>query len=252
MKFSASLGFLWTDRPLVEAVRAAKSAGFDAVECHWPFDIPATRIEAALAKAGLPMLCLNTRPGNPDAGEFGLAALPDRAAEARAAIDEALAYARATDTGAVHVMAGKCNGATAHAAFCENLAYACEAAATNSINILIEPLNSRDVPGYFLQTTSQAETIIRDVGLPNLRLMFDCYHIQIMEGDVMRRLAALMPLIGHIQIASVPDRGAPDHGELDYRFVLSEIEALGYDRPIGAEYRPDGNTDDSLGWLREH
>ena len=165
-------------------------------------------------------------------------------------IDEALDYARATDTGAVHVMAGNCSGATARDTFCENLAYACEAAAMDGINILIEPLNHHDAPGYFLQTTTQAETIIRDVDHSNLRLMFDCYHVQIMEGDVTRRLRSLLPLIGHIQIAGVPDRGPPDRGELDFRFVLREIEAMGYEQPIGAEYKPDGDTNDTLGWLR--
>ena len=249
MKFSANLGFLWTDRPLADAIRAAKSEGFDAVECHWPFDISATQVKAALSETGLAMLCLNTRPGDLEAGEFGLAALPDRTSDARAAIDEALDYAQATDTGAIHVMAGNCSGTAAHAVFCENLAYACEAAAANEITILIEPLNRHDAPGYFLQTTNQAETIIRDVNQPNLRLMFDCYHVQIMEGDVARRLKDLLPLIGHIQIAGVPDRGPPDRGELDYRVVLRELEAMGYDRPIGAEYKPEGSTEDSLGWL---
>lgn len=249
MKFSANLGFLWTDRPLPDAIRAAKAAGFDAVECHWPYHVPPAEINAVLAETGLTMLGLNTRRGDVAAGDNGLAAIPGREAEARAAIDEALAYARATGASAVHVMAGFSGGPRAHAAFCANLAYACAAAEGDAITILIEPLNHYDAPGYFLAKSAQAGVIIRELNRENLKLMFDCYHLQIMEGDLTRRLAALRPLIGHIQIASVPDRGAPDHGELDYGFVLSEIARLGWDRPIGAEYKPDGPTDASLGWL---
>jgi hydroxypyruvate isomerase len=252
MKFSANLGFLWTDRPLPDAIRAARAAGFAAVECHCPFAVPASEVRAALDETGLPMLGLNTSPGNTAAGDFGLAALPGRETEARAAIDEALAYARATGTRAVHVMAGNAAGPRAHAAFCENLRYACDAAAAEGINILIEPLNGYDAPGYFLSGSAQAADIIGELALPNLRLMFDCYHLQIMEGDLTRCLSALLPLIGHIQIAAVPDRGAPDHGEIDYGHVLQHIRSLGWETPVGAECRPGADTDASLDWLARH
>lgn len=256
MKFSANLGFLWADRPLPEAILAAKAAGFDAVECHWPFDIPAGEVKAALTESGLPLLGLNTRRGKVAGGENGLAALPGREAEARAAIDEALHYAKSTDCGAVHVMAGFSSGAKARASFSANLAYACEAAAANDCQILIEPLNHYDAPNYFLSTTSQAADIIGEVAAPNLRLMFDCYHVQIMEGDISRRLQALLPLIGHIQFASVPNRGAPgiseSRGELDYRHIFSVIKECGYQRPLGAEYKPNGDTDATLGWLKAY
>jgi 2-dehydrotetronate isomerase len=245
MKFSANLGFLWADRPLPDAIRAAHAQGFDAVECHWPYDTPAADTLAALQETGLKMLGLNTRRGNTAIGENGLSALPGRETEARAAIDEALTYARATGTHAVHVIAGNTSGPRARAAFVENLAYACTQAP--DLTILIEPLNPHNAPGYFLNSTGLAADIIREVGQPNLRLMFDCYHIQIIEGDVTRRLAALLPLIGHIQIASVPDRGAPDHGELDYAYVLRQIGELGWTTPIGAEYLPGPNPDFS--WL---
>ncbi len=251
MKFSANLGFLWADRPLPDAIRAAKAAGFDAVECHWPYDTPAAETRAALQETGLTMLGLNTRRGNTAMGENGLAALPMREAEARAAIDEALAYARDIAAKAVHVMAGNTSGPRAQAAFVANLSYACQMAARDGATILIEPLNPYNAPGYFLNTTEQAAGIIREVAAPNLKLMFDCYHVQIVEGDVTRRLQHLLPLIGHIQIASVPDRAAPDHGELDYAFVLERIAALGWQRPIGAEYLPGGDTDATLGWLAE-
>ena len=249
MKFSANLGFLWADRPLPDAIRAAKAAGYDAVECHWPYDTPASETLAALRETGLAMLGLNTRRGNVEIGENGIAALPDREAEARAAIDEALAYARATDTCAIHVMAGNCSGPRSRTVFVENLGYACKEADRDGITILIEPLNHYNAPGYFLNGTGQAADIIREVGQPNLRMMFDCYHVQIMEGDVTRRLLALLQLVGHIQIASVPDRGVPDHGELDYGYLLPRIAAMGWEHPIGAEYLSDGSADADISWL---
>ena len=247
MRFSANLGFLWTELPLPAAIRAAAAAGFDAVECHWPYDVPAAEIRAALVDTGLPMLAINTRRGDVAAGELGLAALPGREAEARAAIDEALAYARAIGAGAVHVMAGRAEGPAAEAAFLSNLAHA--AARAEGIGILIEPLNHHDAPGYFLSRSDQAADLIARLGHPAVRLMFDCYHVQIMEGDVSRRLARHLPIIGHVQIAAVPDRGAPDHGELEHGHVLGLLAALGWTCPIGAEYRPGGPTEATLEWL---
>jgi len=249
MKFSANLGFLWAGRPLPDAIRAAKAAGFDAVECHWPYDAPPGEVQTALAETGLPMLGLNTRRGNVGIGENGLAALPGREDDAQTAIVEALAYAKATGTSAVHVMAGNSSGPRARSAFVRNLGFACQKAAECAITILIEPLNPHNAPGYYLNSTGLAADIIREVGAPNLRLMFDCYHIQIIEGDVTRRMEALLPLIGHIQIAAVPDRGIPDHGELDYAYVLKRVAELGWDRPIGAEYLPGPDPDPDMSWL---
>lgn len=251
MKFSANLGFLWADRPLPDAIRAAKAAGFDAVECHWPYEIPAARTRAALDETGLEMLGLNTRRGDVAIGENGLAALPGREAEARAAIDEALSYASAIAAGAVHVMAGNTSGPRARRTFCENLAHACDAA-PEGVTILIEPLNPYNAPGYFLNGGAQAADIIREVGRPNLRLLFDFYHIQILEGDVTRRFEDLLPLIGHVQIASVPDRGAPDHGEIDFGYVLKRVAELGWDGPVGAEYLPGGGGAPDLSWLARY
>lgn len=244
MKFSANLGFLWTELALPDAIRAAAVAGFDAVECHWPYDTDPAAVAAALTDTGLPMLSLNTRRGR--TGENGLAALPGREAEARAAIDEAIDYADRVDARAIHVMAGIVEGASARAQFEANLTHACR---RTDRMILIEPLNRHDAPGYFLRTTDQAREIIEALALPNLRLMFDCYHVGRTEGDVATRLEALMPHIGHIQIAAVPDRGAPDHGELDYGFVLTRLAALGWTSPVGAEYRPGASTEDSLVWM---
>lgn len=249
MKFSANLGFLWTGQSLPDAIHAAKAAGFDAVECHWPFDVPVDDVRAALTETGLPMLGLNTRRGDTDAGENGLAALPGREAEARAAIDEAIAYASAVGAANVHVMAGFASGAEADAAFVENLSYACEAAHPHGITVLIEPLNHYDAPGYYLATTGHARAVIDAVGAPNLKLMFDCYHVQLTEGDLTNRLKTLLPIIGHIQFAGVPDRGVPDRGEVDYSYIFKVIDALGWTAPLGAEYKPGGPTEDTLGWF---
>lgn len=246
-KFSANLGFLWAELTLPDAIHAAAAAGFDAVECHWPYDTPAADVAAALEKAKLTMLGLNTRKG--DVGENGLSALPGRETEARSAIDEALAYAHATGTKAVHVMAGFAEGKDAQRVFINNLQYACVKAATQNVTILIEPLNHYDAPGYFLNTSTQALQIIDLVNHSNLKLMFDCYHLQIMEGDLSRRLEACLPLIGHIQFASVPGRGEPSLGELNYKHIFSHIDALGYSAPLGAEYKPGAATEPTLGWL---
>ena len=249
-KFSANLGFLWSDLPLPAAIHAAKAAGFDAVECHWPYDTPAPQVQAALQATGLRMLGLNTRRGNPEKGDNGLCALPDRTTEARAAIDEALAYAVAISAANIHVMAGFSDGQAAHDTFVANLRYATQRAAAHGITILIEPLNAYDAPGYFLRTTQQARSIIQQVAAPNLKLMFDCYHVQLTEGDLTHRLQDLLPVIGHIQFASVPDRGTPDHGEVNYAHVFDVIAQLGFNAPLGAEYKPVGPTGQCLGWIQ--
>ncbi len=249
-KFSANLGFLWADRPLPDAIRAAKAAGFDAVECHWPYDVPSADVAKALAETDLEMLGLNTRRGTVAAGDNGLSALVERVAEARLAIDEAITYAVEISAKKIHVMAGFANGIKAHETFVSNLKYACSKAAAHGITILIEPLNKYDAPEYFLKTTDQAKAIITEVGCDNLALMFDCYHVQLMEGDLSHKLAALQPIIGHIQFASVPDRGRPDRGEVSYGHVFKLISALGYTAPLGAEYKPNGDTDKTLGWMK--
>lgn len=245
-QFSANLGFLWTELPLPDAIRAAHAAGFDAVECHWPYDTPAKDVVSALSETGLPMLGLNTRRGDLSIGENGLSAIPGRETEARAAIDEATAYADAIDAKAIHVIAGFAQGVEAHAVFLENLKYA---VAKTARIVLIEPLNRHDAPDYFLTTTGQAAGIVAEINAPNLKLMFDCYHVGRTEGDLITRLTALMPIIGHIQFASVPDRGAPDTGEINYPWLFSRIRALGWSRPLGAEYKPKGPTGDTLDWL---
>ncbi len=250
MRYSANLGFLFTDLPLPQAIHAAKDAGFDAVECHFPYDVPAAEVAKALADTGLTMLGLNTWPGDKAAGDFGLAALTGREVEARAAIAQAVNYAVATGTRAVHVMAGRTDGGdAADVTFLANLAYACDLAAPHGITILIEPINTRDVQGYHLSHTDHAARIIDAVNKTNLKLMFDCYHMQIMQGDLATHLRGLMPIIGHIQIAAVPDRGEPDRGEVDFRWLMQDLDGLGYAAPVGAEYKPRAGTLQGLGWL---
>ena len=249
MKFSANLGFLWTERPLPDAIRAAKAAGFDAVEMHWPYDTPAETVRAVLAETGLPLLGINTRKGDVAAGENGLCALPGREGDARAAIDEAMDYAAAAGAAAVHVMAGFATGAAAEDVFCANLRHASAAAGRRGLTVLIEPLNRYDAPGYFLRTTEQAVGILDRVGAGNVKLMFDCYHVQLTEGDLTHRIERLLPRIGHVQFASVPARGEPSRGEVAYGHVFETLAALGWDMPLGAEYKPGGPTEATLDWL---
>ena len=249
-KFSANLGFLWTDRPLPQAIHAAKGAGFSAVECHWPYAHAAQDVKAALQETGLSMLGINTVRGNVDGGENGLSALPGREVEARAAIDQAIAYAAEIDAHCVHVMAGFATGDSARNTFVENLRYACTKAAPYGITILIEPLNPYDAPGYFVCSSGQARDLITLLGCDNLKLMFDCYHIQLIEGDLTHRLSDLLPIIGHIQFASVPDRATPDHGEVNYAHIFDHIAAIGYEAPLGAEYKVARPTDETLNWLK--
>ncbi|MEC7211693.1 MAG: TIM barrel protein, partial [Pseudomonadota bacterium] len=170
--------------------------------------------------------------------------------EARASIDAALDYADAIDTGNIHVLSGFAEGDAAQACFIENLRYATVEAAARGRTILIEPLNQYDAPGYFLNHTDQARRIIEAVGAPNLKLMFDCYHIQILEGDLTRRIDANLDITGHLQFAGVPARGRPDCGEVNYDHVFAHLAASGYDAPLGAEYKPEGgDTDGSLAWM---
>ncbi|WP_223385597.1 hydroxypyruvate isomerase family protein [Oricola cellulosilytica] len=233
-----------------DAIRAAAAAGFGAVECHFPFDFPPAVLRFALADSGIPMLVLNTRPGDPVAGDFGVCAVPGREDEAQAAIDEAIAYASAIKCQAVHVMAGKTDGsAKAERSFRRNLDHACAHGAGAGLRILIEPINTIDVPGYHLSSMDRAADIVKALGHNNLRILADCYHLQRMGVDPVSEIRRHLPLIGHIQIAAAPDRGEPDRGEIDYRVVAAALRDMGYGGYLGAEYRPRGTTEDGLGWM---
>ena len=248
-RLSANLGFLWPELELLDAIRAAKAAGFEAVEVHWPYITHALEVALVLEELGMPLVVLNTVGGDLANGEYGLAAVPGREGDARAGIDKALAYAVDVSARFVHVLAGKSDSSEARATFVENLRYAAARGTEFGVGVLIEPISSQTQPDYFLTHVDQAAAIVADVGDPNLRIMFDCYHTQLTEGDVLSRIESHLHLIGHIQIAAVPDRAEPDHGELDYPDLLRRIDALGYDGFIGAEYKPAGRTGDGLGWM---
>lgn len=251
MRFSANLGFLFSDRPLLKAIDAAAWGGFDAVEVHFPFDVPAAQLHARLQENGLPLIGLNTWPGALSQGDFGLAALRGRQVEAREAIDQAVSYAQLAGAGYVHVMAGKSGGGRlADRTLLDNLAYAADLAGPHGIEILVEPINRRDVPDYHFASLAHAVDILAKADMANTKLIFDCYHMAIMEDDVSAAFKAVFPLVGHVQIAAIADRGEPDRGTLDYRVFLSMVRDLGYARPIGAEYKPRGDsTQQGLSWL---
>ena len=251
-KLSANLGFLWRELPFTEAIRAAANAGFDAVECHWPFDTPAEAVKAALQEVNLRLLSLNTSPGKLATGDFGLCAFPDRFSEAREAIRQAISYAAAIGANSVHVMPGKAADIDgAMDTFSANLNYAAELAEKFSIDILIEPINREDVPEYFLADMETAVDIVKRLDRTNIKIMFDCYHIQKIHGELRARLEQYLELIGHIQIAAVPSRHEPDKGEIDYPGLLKWLDELGYAGFVGAEYKPRTTTDAGLGWMKK-
>jgi hydroxypyruvate isomerase len=253
LRFSANLGFLWKGLPLAEGVRRAKVGGFDAVEFHAPYEVPVEEMKAVLAETGLPVAGINTRPGNVAAGEAGMAAIPGREPEAKDAIDEALSYASAIGATYIQVTGGKVTPeqrAAAHKTYLNALDHAARGAEKLGIIIVIEPCNRYDVPGNFLNNTDQAAKIIAELGRPNIKILLDCYHLQVSEGDLTRSLENLMPLIGHIQIAAVPTRAEPDEGEVDYKYLLRLIEKLGYRGFVAGEYRARGEVEAGLGWLK--
>ena len=249
MKFSANLGFLWKELDLPDAIRAAADNGFDAVECHYPYEIPAAEIKVAMDDTGMTMIGLNTLSGDLKLGERGLCAIPGREKEARLVIDQAVQYAAVISCWNIHVLAGITDHESAHTTFVDNLGYACDLASREDITIVVEPLNTLDNPGYFLTSTVQARQLIDEVGAGNLGLMFDCYHIEIMQGEVLERLAESLDMIRHIQFASVPGRNEPDTGHLDYRLVFDFLGDRGYSKPLGAEYVPLATTEAGLGWM---
>ncbi|EIM28969.1 hydroxypyruvate isomerase family protein [Microvirga lotononidis] len=251
-RFSANLGFLFTELPEIDRVAGAAAAGFKAVEMHWPYEVPAADMRSALTRSQVTMLGLNTPVGNAAAGDFGLGALAGRENEFQQAVDQAVSYGHAIGATAVHCMSGTVSSdsmAIAERTFVANLTLAADKAARAGMTVLIEPINHRDKPGYFLHTVEQAASIIDQVGRRNVKIMFDCYHTQIMQGDLTRRLKDHLDLVGHVQVAAVPSRAEPDEGEIDCRYICQFLDRLGYDGWIGAEYKPRGRTEDGLGWL---
>lgn len=249
IRLSANLGFMWPDRPLVERIAAAGRAGFRAIELHWPYDVPAADTRAACEAAGVVLLGLNTAVGDAARGEFGLGAVPGREADFAAQFQQSLDYCKTVGGNAIHAMAGVAeDNAASEATFVANLKAAAPLAEAAGITILLEAINPRDKAGYFYHRVERAAEIIAAVGAPNLKLMYDCYHVGVGQGDVIRRFEQLLPLIGHVQIAAVPSRREPDEGELNYPAIFDAIEASGYAGWVGCEYRPRGDTDAGLTW----
>lgn len=249
-RFSANLGFLWADLPLLDRIDAAARAGFRAVELHFPYATPPAAVAERCAALGVELLGINTNV-NPEKGESGLAAVPGREAEARALIDQAFDWAAAAGGTAVHVMAGKVSPearAAGRLTMVNSLRHAADRAEATGLVALLEPLNPRDMPGYFYSRTGEAVEIIEAVGSPRVKLMFDCYHVGCVEGDVIMRMRNLYDHIGHLQFAAVPSRAEPDEGELAYAAIFAEIDRLGWPGWVGAEYRPRTTTDAGLVW----
>lgn len=253
IRFSANLGFLWPDRPLLARIDAAARAGFRAIELHYPYDVPPADVAAACRRNRLLLLGINTNVGSGADLHVGLAAVPGREADFDALFHQALAYAAAAGGSAIHVMAGRVPEAERAAAadvLVANLRRASPEADARGLVLLLEPLNPHDMPGYFYSRIDEAADILDRVGAPNLRLMFDAYHVGRVGDDVLSLLDRHLGRIGHVQVAAVPSRAEPDEGTLDYRAVFGRLEAIGYRGWVGCEYRPRTTTDAGLAWMK--
>ena len=265
-KFAANLSFLYQELPFLERVAAAAVDGFKGVECLFPYEVPPKEFKAALSANGLQLCLFNAPVGGLDAasfasawtrGERGTACIPGKAAEFRAGLQYALAYARAVECPRVHVLSGIAPTSVPNNQLNEtlraNLRWALKQAAQSQVTLMIEPLNARDVPGYFLSNQAQAHGIVQDIGAPQLQVQMDLYHCQISEGDLATKLRYYLPTgrVGHIQIAGVPGRHEPDVGEINYPYLFELIDQLGYDGWVGCEYKPRGGTVEGLEWLRQ-
>ncbi|NVH75256.1 hydroxypyruvate isomerase family protein [Paraburkholderia sp. JPY432] len=259
-RFAANLSMMYNEHAFLDRFAAAARDGFNAVEYLFPYEFRAGELKSRLDAHGLTQALFNAPPGDWSCGERGLASLPGREDEFRRSIDTALEYARVLGNRKLHVMAGLIAGdqagetqrKTQRDVYLNNLAYAARAAQAEQITVVIEPINTRDMPGYFLNRQDDAQAICAEVGAPNLKVQFDCYHCQIVEGDLAMKLKRDMAGIGHIQVAGVPERHEPDIGELNYPYLFDLIDALGYDGYIGCEYRPRAGTSAGLGWLKPY
>ena len=252
-RFAANLTMMFNEVPFLDRFAAAARAGFEAVEFLFPYEVPEEEISGVLHTSRVQNVLFNLPPGDWARGERGIAALPGREAEFRAGVQTALRYARALGTPTLHAMSGLlpegADRAAYRATYVANLRHAAQALAAEGRRLVIEPINGRDMPGYFLQRQDDAHAIREEVGEPNLLVQMDLYHAQIVEGDLTVKLRRWAGHIGHVQIASVPDRHEPDHGELYYPHLFALLDELGYAGWIGCEYRPAGDTVAGLGWF---
>lgn len=256
-KLCANLTFLFSDLPFLDRFDAAAAAGFHGVECMAPYEASPEAIRQRLDSNGLELVLFNFGIGDWAGGDRGLAADPSRADEFRASLTQAHAYARATGCKKLHIMPGKipagANRAAWSSAFIGNARLAADALADDGIDVMFEPINTKvDIPGYFYDNTATALELMDAVDRPNVKLQYDVYHMQIMEGDLARTIKRLLPRIGHIQIADNPGRNEPGTGEINYPWLLSRLEALGYTGWVGCEYRPVGDTVAGLGWAEPY
>ncbi len=254
-KFSANLSMLFTEHDFLDRFDAAAKAGFAAVEYIGPYDHEPDVVAARLKKNGLTQALFNLPPGDWAKGERGIGVLPDRVEEFRRGVDTAITYAKALGCGQVNCLAGIAPAGADRAAleetFVKNLSYTAGKLKENGIKLLIEMINTRDIPGFFLTNTRQALAILERVGSDNLYLQYDIYHMQIMEGDLARTIEANLSRIAHIQLADNPGRHEPGTGEINYPFLYQHIDRIGYSGWIGAEYKPAAGTAEGLGWFRE-
>jgi hydroxypyruvate isomerase len=251
LRFAANLTFLYGEYAFPDRFAAAANDGFTAVEYLFPYDYPAEQLAGWLREHGLRQVLFNAPPGDWAAGDRGLASLVGREEEFRGAMSKAFEYAQGLQCPQVHVMAGVGPSAKRET-YVRNLRWAAKVAADLGIGLLIEPINTRDMPGYFLNRQDEAHAIVDEVGSPALKVQMDLYHCQIVEGDLSVKLRKYLPRdVGHIQIASVPARNEPDDGELNYDYVFGVIEEVGFDGWIGCEYRPRADTSGGLGWMKK-
>lgn len=252
-RFAANLSMLFNDAPFLERFGRAAAAGFKGVEYLFPYDYAPAELAERLQAHGLSQVLFNLPPGDFAAGERGLAALPGREAEFRESVDRAIEYAQALGCPRLHAMAGLATDETQRPRmrelYLDNLRYAARRLAEYGLTLLIEPINTRSIPGYFINRQAEAHAILAELGEPNLRVQLDFFHAQIMEGDLAATFKRFQAGVGHIQIAGVPDRHEPDSGEVNYPYLFQLLDEAGYDGWIGCEYNPRGLTEDGLGWL---
>jgi hydroxypyruvate isomerase len=251
-RFAANLSMMFNELPFMDRFAAAAKAGFKGVEFLFPYEHPAADIRTRLNDSGLTLALFNMPPGDWSKGERGLASLPGRQGEFRDGLKQALDYAGALGGKLVHCMAGIVPSGvpqvTAASLYAANLAWAAEHAMAAGVKLVIEPINHRDMPGYFLNTQAQGAAVVEAIGRDRLGLQFDVYHVQTTEGDITKRMEQFMPVIAHMQIADVPARNEPGTGEIGWAFVFRRIDELGYRGWVGCEYRPAGETLAGLGW----
>lgn len=253
-RFAANLSMMFNEHAFLDRFDAAAKSGFTAVEFLFPYEHPPEAIAERLERNGLKQVLFNLPPGDWHAGEKGFAARPDKFEDLRQSLHTALPYAKATGVRRLHLMAGLADrkDPKSVASFRKSVEWAADFVGDHGIDIVIEPINPRDVPGYFLNDFGFARDLIADMKIPNVGLQFDIYHCQIIHGDVTMRLREMLPWIGHIQIASVPSRHEPAGEELNYPFLFDELDRIGYDNYVGCEYRPAGDTVEGLGWFKPY